>query len=85
MTINKTIISILNRTKRGFTADEVFDRLQRRFARSNRTIPLYSSVRAEIRRMLVSGKLSTAGSRKSSRSGHVSTVYALHRSSSSDA
>ncbi len=77
MTINTNVLKIVRRTTNGFTVGEIFDRLQNQTfnTNSNYTVPLYSSVRAQVYRLADAGLLSKKGTRKDRVSGRTSATF----------
>lgn len=64
-TLNKTILSVIRRTSKGFTVGEIYDRVITRFtSRGVFNIAPYNSVRARVYELARDGKLLTTGSRK---------------------
>lgn len=76
MSINSTILSVTRRTVNGFTVGEIFDRVQERALNKGTSVPLYSSVRAQVYRLAQSGALAPVGFRKDSVSGREATTFA---------
>lgn len=75
MSINNTILAVTRRVKNGFTVGEIFDRVQNRALNTGASVPLYSSVRAQVYRLAQSGLLSANSFRKDSVSGREATTF----------
>ena len=75
MSLKNTILSVTRRTKNGFTAGEIFDRVQTRFESRGQSAPAYNVVRARIAERYQSGKLTVTDVRPDSVSGYNSATY----------
>jgi hypothetical protein len=81
MSLKNTILSITRRTKRGFTVNEIFNRVNERFTASGQSTPLYSSVRARVYELANSGSLVSTSARADSSTGRTAKLF--RRSASS--
>jgi hypothetical protein len=75
MSIKNVVLSVTRRTKNGFTAGEVFDRVAAHYEKKGEACPLYSSVRTALVRLQEDGKLEAFDVRRDAGSGREALTY----------